>query len=140
MTRCGLATTRRLRVQHKSCGPTECRRPLLPNLGKSDGKDFNGKRLHMCYDKDDADLSCSTTTTKRQHVAFLGEIRRGPCGTGFSPRRLGKRSSIFTAAPCQAAHPDATKGGQVDERLLHRLAEARSECGVRLQDIRLMLN
>ena len=56
-----------LRVQHKSCGPTGNAAGLYcPNLGKSDGKDFNGKRLHMCYDKDDADLYCFTTTTNRR--------------------------------------------------------------------------
>jgi hypothetical protein len=44
-----------LRVQHKSCHPNKaglyCR-----HLGKADGRDLNGKQLHTCYDKDDADL------------------------------------------------------------------------------------
>lgn len=46
-----------LRVQHKSCYPHGNRAGLhCPNLGKYDGTDFHGKRLHTCYDKDDADL------------------------------------------------------------------------------------
>ena len=46
-----------LRVQHKSCVPNGKDAGLYcPHLGKSDGKDLNGKRLYTCYAKDDADL------------------------------------------------------------------------------------
>ena len=46
-----------LRVQHKSCVPNKNQAGFFcPNLGKADGKDFHGKRLYTCYDKDDADL------------------------------------------------------------------------------------
>ena len=46
-----------VRIQHKSCAPNGNKAGFYcPNLGKSDGKDDDGKRMYRCYDKDDADL------------------------------------------------------------------------------------
>ena len=101
-----------LRVQHKSCVPNGnaagffCR-----HIGKSDGKDFHGKQLHTCYDKDDADLYVFHYHHEATNTSHFWEIPSEALAEhNYFTKTTGKESIYLHGCPvAKQPNPNANK-------------------------------
>ena len=101
-----------LRVQHKSCYPLGKNAGLFcPTLGKSDGTDLNGKRLHTCYAKDDADLYVFHYYHEATKTSHFWEIpSKALAEHGYFTKTTGKESIYLYGCPvAKQPNPNAMK-------------------------------
>ena len=92
-----LVTGRHVRIQHKHCCQNGTHAGLhCPALGVRDGTDHNGKKLHKCYERDDADLYVFRWHDEAQNKSHFWAIHADVLAAhGYFTKKTGREWIIL---------------------------------------------